>query len=293
MLCLIALAAVICRGEAPAAAPSRPSKSRPSTSRASRDDAIRSIPFDKLDAESRGKVNAVLEDVSLYRRLPTQVIRCDPALYQFTIEHPDVTVDMWHVLDISKVDLRRTGPGCFQMDDSEGVRAEIEYLHSGQDTHVIYSTGAYSGPLFTRPVRGRCVMVLRSGFVRETNGEHYITSRLDTFIRVDHFGAELIAKTFQPVVGKVIDHNFLEATAFVSRLSRTAEVNAASTRSLTERLTQTRPEARQELISLLDRIGEKAGERASAAKVHGPISQAATARADRSSRPSKVPSIRR
>ncbi len=50
------------------------------TSDAARRDAIRSIPFDKLSADDRAKVEAVLSNVSLFRRLPTRVVDCDPAV---------------------------------------------------------------------------------------------------------------------------------------------------------------------------------------------------------------------
>ena len=40
-------------------------------SREGRENALRSIPFDQLDQDSRLKVDAVLANVSIYRRLPS------------------------------------------------------------------------------------------------------------------------------------------------------------------------------------------------------------------------------
>src|SRR5689334_266809 len=49
---------------------------RASTSRVTRTEAMRTIPLDKLPPEARPKVVAVLNDTSLFRRLPVQVVDC-------------------------------------------------------------------------------------------------------------------------------------------------------------------------------------------------------------------------
>ena len=60
------------------------------TSKSARQDAVRSIPFEQLDPEGRNKVNSVLSNLTVFRRMPTRVIDCDPGLYLFLVEHPDV-----------------------------------------------------------------------------------------------------------------------------------------------------------------------------------------------------------
>ena len=75
----------------------------------------------KLSADARRKADAVLSSVTLYRRLPTQVIRCDPDLYHFMTTRPDVTVNLWQVLDLSNIRLTRTGETTFHADDSAGT----------------------------------------------------------------------------------------------------------------------------------------------------------------------------
>src|SRR5690606_636648 len=51
------------------------------SSRQSRDEAARLIPYDKLSAADRSRVQAVVNDTSIFRRMPTQVFPCDPNLY--------------------------------------------------------------------------------------------------------------------------------------------------------------------------------------------------------------------
>ncbi len=104
----------------------------------------------------------------------------------------------------------------------------------------MYAEGVYDGPMFPQPVQAQCVLVLRAGYVQETNGRYYITNRLDTFIHIDHVGLDLVAKTFSPLVTKTIDINFRETAAFVGVVSRTAAVNPQGMRRLAAKLTGAR-----------------------------------------------------
>jgi len=230
------------------------------SSRAARRSALESIPFDKLTPEARAKVSSVLSDISFFRRMPIQVTRCDPNLYLFLVEHPDVVVNIWEVMGVTQMAVEQTGPTTFRVTDTAGTQGTFEYLYSNHDTHLIYTEGAYDGPLFTRQVKGCGLMLLKTGYVREPDGRYYITSRLDAFMRVDNVGVELLAKTFSPLVGKVADINFTQSTGFLGSLSRTAEVNPDGVERLSGKLSKVRPESHQALAQLAGQVAKKAAQ---------------------------------
>src|SRR5690606_15706171 len=93
----LALLSVAAIASAPASAATT---SEGSTSRAARQDAIDSIPFERLEDGARRKVMAVTSSTAIYRRLPTVVFECDPTLYRFLVDHPDLVVNIWEVLGI-------------------------------------------------------------------------------------------------------------------------------------------------------------------------------------------------
>jgi hypothetical protein len=240
------------------------------TSDAARRDALRSIPLGKLSVENRAKVNSVLSNVSVFRRMPTRVADCDPDLYLFLVRHPDVVVNIWEVFRISRLRLRQTGDGQFQVSETDGATATFEFVYQSHDLHVLYGEGVYQGPLLTRPVKGRGVLVLKAGYVRETNGRYYVTSRLDSFLNIEPAAAELVTKTVSPVLGKTVDNNFVQTLAFVGSLSRTAEVNSRGVQRLGEQLTHVQPEVRGQFVELVASMPEKraeAPEKASPAKM--------------------------
>jgi hypothetical protein len=244
------------------------------SSRAAREDAVRSMPLDKLDGPMREKVNATIEGTSIFRRLPVQVIPCDPDMYLFLVRNPEVVVGIWEVMKISNVALERTGSDTFRASDNAGTLCNVKYCYSDHETQVIYAEGSYSGPMFNRPVRARCVLLLKSGYMQETDGRYYVTSRMDTFIEIDHAGVELLAKTLQMLVHRAADYNFVETAAFLATVSRTAEVNPPGMQRLAGKLTNVDPQVRDRFAQISVNVGEKAKSREAAqASVAMPVSK--------------------
>jgi len=214
------------------------------TSNAARQEAMRAIPLKKIEAKYRHNVQQVLNDVSLYRRLPTLMVDCNPRLFTFLAQNPEALVAMWRRLGITEVDLERTSADTFRLSDGSGTTGRLEIVEQNCDDNaqnriVMYAEGTYEGKPFKRPLRAQCVLLLRSGSMQETNGRKYVAARLDTFVRFDQVGLELVAKAVHPWVGKTADRNFADTLQFISNLSHEAE---------------TRPEAVGRLVTGLPRV---------------------------------------
>jgi len=229
------------------------------TSLAARQDAIDVIPTERLTPTGRAKVAWVLENTSVFRRLPVRITVCDSGLYQFLVHHPDVVVNIWEHFGVSHLTLRQTGPDTYQVTDDVGTSGMIEFLYRSRDTNVAYIDGQYTGRLLGHQVRGRGILVLKSGFVRNVDGKCYVTSRLDAFMNIEPGGAEFLTKTFQPLVGKVADQNFIQTADFLGSLFRTAEVNGRGMQRLASRLERVQPEVRREFAELLDQVAQRTG----------------------------------
>ncbi len=235
-------------------------KHKASTSRASRAAAVKALPLEQLTPDWQDAVSAVVKKATIYRRLPTQVVNCDPELYDFLLDHPELLVNIWEAMGISNVSLERTGKQTYQASDGEGTKAKLVTLRRTSESQLIYAQGMYRGPLFRKPVRARCVMLLRYGVIRETNGRYYVTAVLETFIKLDHLGVEVLAKTFHPFVGKVMDYNFRETMSFVSSLSRTIESHPRAIERLSSKLKNVSPEVRGEFLTIATRMSEDAAQ---------------------------------
>ena len=251
------LLAIAVLAAAPLARAADDPRAKANTSRAARDEALRAIPFQRLTPEARTKATSVIQDLSLYRRLPAKSIDSDPELYAFLVRHPEVVVSIWRVMGITQMQIDRVDATRYQVADGQGTKGRMEYLYASGGVNVIYSEGTYDGPLYPRTVRGKCLILLRNSFQRQPSGRYTVHGQLDTFLAVDNLGVEVLAKTFQPLVGKAADHNFTETANFVANLSHTAETNEAGMLRLGRKLTNLDPRTRDRFLELVSAVPGK------------------------------------
>jgi hypothetical protein len=231
------------------------------TSAAARADAAKAIPLDKIDATARKTVAEVVSKAGIFRRMPIAVAPCDPTLYRFMVCHPEVIVNIWEVMGVAKVTMQPVGAGAYRAADGAGTLCDVQFVYSEGDTHVILADGAYTGQFFIKPVKAKCVLLLKSGFVRESNGQNYVTSRMDSFIHVENAGIDLVARTVHPLVGKAADHNFTETAAFLSCLSRSAQRNQPGVQRLAAKLNKIDPATRDAFSKIVAAIPPEPAER--------------------------------
>lgn len=238
--------------------PSAQAASPPLIDEGSYDEAIRAIPFDRMTDEAQGRLWQVVSQPSLYRRLPVTRVQADPDLYVFLIRHPEVVVNMWDLMGVTKVKIRRTGDYTFEAADGAGTNSQVELVYGDRETHVMIADGTYEGPLFKRLIRGRCVLLLRSGYGKSSNADTQVTHQLDVFVQMENVGADLIAKSLQPLFGQTADHNFVEATRFLGQVSEAAATRPNGMQQLATRLTKVDPTVRERFSLVSSQVYQRA-----------------------------------
>jgi hypothetical protein len=240
----------------------RAASGEPTSSRTARDEAVRAIPWRALAQNDRRTAQIIVKNASFYRRLPTRVIDCDPEMFNFLLQHPEVVIDVWRVMGISQVKLEKLSDGTYRGTDGAGTTGMVRFLssnwgQSAQNVAVVYADGKYEGKPFIVPLKAQSILLLRTGAVQETNGRHYVTVRIDSFVRIEQLGVELIAKTVQPWISKTADHNLIETLSFLSNFSRTAERNPQGMQRLAARLASVDEPTRNELVTLCFRTHQR------------------------------------
>jgi hypothetical protein len=208
-----------------------------------KEDALRAIPLDRMSDPVRAKVSNVVSRPTIYRHLPTQIVECDPDLQVFLLRYPEVVVNIWQLMGVTKVKVNRTGPLTFDAIDGAGTVCRAELVYGTPNVHVYYADGYYDGPLLQKPVTGDCVLLLRSSYGNQ-GGSTVVTNTLDVFARLDHLGVEILVKTFYPAVGKAVDFNFAESIRFVGQVSQAAEANGPGMQRVAANLQNVQPAVR-------------------------------------------------
>ncbi len=258
---LLALSLCCCTAAGASAGWAAETSSSTTSSRA-RNEAIRAIPFQRMAPDYRRRVKQVLNDTSLYRRLPTMTVDCHPPLFTFLAKNPDVLVQIWRQLGISNIDLVREGNNKYRLTDSVGTVGHLVIVEQNCDDRaqnrlVMYAEGAYEGKPFKRPVRAQCVLLLRSGSVQETNGRHYVAVRLDTFLRIDRASLELFAKAVHPLVGRTTDRNFVDTINFIGNMSQAAETRPLTIERLANSLPRVSADRKRRLVQITYECAER------------------------------------
>lgn len=249
---------------------------RLATDKRSRQEAIDTIPFDRLSETAQGKLWGVVSRPSLYRQMPVTVVESDPDMYLFLVRHPEVIVNMWQLMGVTKVEVDRTGEYTFGAKDGAGTECDVELVYGDPHTHVYYAEGAYEGSLLRQLIRGRCVLVLRSEFSRTEDQHVFATSTLDMFVQFDNVGAEILAKTLHPLVGKSADHNFIESTRFLGQVSQAAATRANGVKQLAGRLNNIQPDVRDKFLEVAAIASRRATLRAAGHVIWGDEERATT-----------------
>jgi len=255
---LAAFVVMLVPPQTPVAAPLKQLPVKSTSSRLVRLESLRNIPFEKLTGDAQRKIEYVVAKPTIFRRITTHSMPCDPELFLFLARHPEVVVSVWELMGVTDMQVNRTSDHTLHVDDGQGTISTVELLYGTRNTHIVYADGIYEGPLFGRMLYAKCVFILNTQFSRAADGHDRIVCQLDVFARLENIGADLVAKTLRPVVAHMADYNFSESTRFVSQISEAATTNGPGVQRLARRLTNLHPSVRKRFVHLTAAISDRA-----------------------------------
>ena len=202
-----------------------------STSRKSETEALQNIPWDAFDPQTRQAVENLLKTRSLYRRLPMAGGYCNPEVYDYLLTHPEIVVGIWRYLGYSQIDLQPVAPGYYQLSEETGTQARAKVLFHNNRMILLYCAGVYHGAISLNPIEGEALVMLQYRFTEDVANDNrpLAISRLDCFIKIRNVGADIVGRTFAPLIGKIVDSNFVKTVDFVNSISDSSEQHPMET----------------------------------------------------------------
>lgn len=215
-----------------------------------RNHAISQIPFKKMTAANRSRTAHVIENLSIYRRLPSIKFEIEQDTHRYFVTHPDVAVSIWRALGISKIQLWQTGAKEYECEVGDGTLTIIDFVHSEKNQQIVYCDGAFSSPFLVKPIKSKCVMRLTSTFEKRKDGREFVTQTADVFVAFPSSGVEAAAKLISPVSNMIADRNFREVSLFLHTMYMAMTVQPGWVEDLTKKMDGVLAQRPKELMDL-------------------------------------------
>ncbi|MEM6690568.1 MAG: hypothetical protein AAF664_14130 [Planctomycetota bacterium] len=216
--------------------------------------AVAGLPIARLTPEAQERIRRITNSPTFFRRLPPQEIVCDRDLFLFLTRQPEVLVGIWDLMGITKVQVQRTGRYQLDSGDGSGTQCRLDLVYGDPHQHIYVADGVYDGRLVARPIRGRGVFIVRSDYEQTVDGQTTVQGTIDCFIKIDSLGADLIARTFSPLIGRSADHNFVETARFVGQIHQACERNPAGMMDTATNMPQVGADIRRQFATEIYRV---------------------------------------
>ena len=109
----------------------------------------------------------------------------------------------------------------------------------------------YVSPRGNAKLEGRIVLIVRSGYFREVNGELWVQQEVEAYVKVDSRGWKAVAVTVRPLIEKLLEEQLTEAGWFVSLMGRLVEQHPDWAMSTVQKHTEIPAESRTAFVDVV------------------------------------------
>lgn len=209
------------------------------------------IPLDQVAPQVRERVAEVIRDAHFHRQGKAETFPCNPRIYMKLLNEPPLTLALWQDLASTPAKLQQIGPNRYSGTDGAGTSANWEFVLRSPRLNVLLCDLDYASPRGAAKLNGRIVMIVRSGYFREVNGEFWVQHELEAFVKIDSRGWKAVAVTFKPLIEKLLEDQVQEAGWFVSLMGRLVETYPAWASSVANKQTQVPAEVRKSFVEVV------------------------------------------
>lgn len=247
-----------------------------------KDESIRALPVRDLNEPTQRMVNSIVQNSSLYRRLPTIRCQVDHRTYRFFADHPDVAVSLWRAMGVSKLEMHQTGEWEYESDAKDGTVGVITILRRTPTDCLIHCNGMFQSPVLAKPIQAQAIVYVRTSFEVDNAGHQMVTHTADMFVTFPSQTVETVAKAMAPISNKITDKNFEEVSLFLRMMQLAMTQQPGWVEQVTSKLEGIMPGRADTLLEItaqcyIDekrRLGEIVGEPATLEKVRPPVAAA-------------------
>jgi hypothetical protein len=225
-----------------------------SSSRRTKHTALEELPLSRLTADQRQSARVVLDDLSLYRRLPVVRVDADPRVIKFFTDHPEAAVGIWRAMGITELTMTPQGDDTYKSDSGDGSIGLITVLHRDAKQLLIHCEGLFKSPVLTKPIKARALMHLQTESTVAAAGHHATTCKADIFVSFPSTTIETAARVISPVSNRIADRNFEETAMFLRMMHVAMTQQPGWVEEIARRMNGVTPQQREEMLDLMAKV---------------------------------------
>lgn len=181
------------------------------------------LPLDRMKPADRKEVEKLLKNTSFFRESETLKIEVDPRAYLYFVWNPEMTVEIWKAMGISKFRMKPTSKRNYRAETGDGSSGTLRTLYRGQYHNVVLGEGVYKNPLLPKAIRARALIHLQTQFTRNKEGKTFATHRVFMHVVFPSSAVETVSKILEPLSKAIADQNFRDISLFVYLMSQSME----------------------------------------------------------------------
>lgn len=212
------------------------------------------VPVDACAASVRGQIRGVLEDVSIYRKMPEILCETDPQTLEYFLSNPDIAVALWRSMGVSQMTLREVAGGVYDADGGDGSSGRVHLALARQGERVIYCAGQFVNPVAKKPIKADCVVHFRNRYERASSGAVHSRHSATMFVRLASKAVEATARVISPVSNRIADRNFEEVSLFIRMMSEAMRNRPGWCEQVGRGLAGVSPEKIDEFLTVAARV---------------------------------------
>lgn len=175
---------------------------------------------DVLDPNYRDAVLAVVRKPTVSTRGVSEEVVCDPAVYDWLLEHPDRVCLAWNRLKVPCVQIADAGNGRFLWTDPDGSEVVWQTVGRFPDGIVWYATGKVKATPVTPLVPVRVVAVVTYAKRPRPDGTTAVTPMVQGYLHSDSRAANAVLRVLGPTTPKLAEQAADQLLFFFNGIAR-------------------------------------------------------------------------
>lgn len=176
------------------------------------------LPLDAVAELTRARVQAVFDKPTLRSRGPIESFTCQPAIYDWLLDHPDLAVRLWRLLGAKCADILPEGGDRFLWKDGQSnVRWDTVLKQPG--LRIWYAEGEVRPGLLLPSVPVKAVAVLRYSEGKDSAGRVALRHQVELTLHTDSHAVALVTRMLGASAPRVAEQYVGQIEVFYAALA--------------------------------------------------------------------------